>query len=499
MKLNWLVAIICLYAVSLTAARTLPGVSGLEEYWPEGEKRIYRFIIEDREVGRLEAQLDDIDRKNGRPYFNFTEKLNIDLTSREQGSIIDLEGRLRVDASGYFQTADVVVGIDDLEERTRAAFNAPGGEIIARRGDDDQAARNIAVTGPVFAYDNYMIHQLEMALAMQPLTPDAGFTIPVFSIQGLYVTEYEFAVIGQVRVQYGAFTDSVWQVDMVRPAQASLFIDRKHRLVKLIDPGQKLNVEMVVDPYAQRQGPQKSLFERVNDHMTRLPIYGLYLFITFIWLLFLGRDSYRIGWSYILFIVGGLVYPVIYYTQAPLQQSYAINVLGPAMGAGESIIIPAIIPALITGVIQESLKLIPLLVIVRLIKPKAVTMISLGAFIGAGFGFVEACHIVAPLFQSHTLTGYSLIERVFTIMFHITMGAVLGYGLARNQIWQFWLAAVGLHTVSNYLVIFVQMKTLTIKGLNIILGLFDIALLVGTVYLQRVHKQYHLISKKARR
>lgn len=499
MRFSSLIAVIYLLGVSMATAQTLPKVSGVEDYWLEGEKRIYRFSFEGQEIGRLEALIDNVEREDGRVYYDIEENLTLDLTAPGRGIIIDLDGTLRVDASGHFQTADIRLGVDDREEDIRAAYSAPDGEIIARRGDDDQASRSIGVSGPVFAYDNYMIHHLEMALAMHSLSPNAGITIPVFSIQGLYTTDYEFTVIGKVRVQYGAFTDSVWQVDMVRPAQLSLYIDRKHRLVKMIDPNQNLDVEMVVDPYAKRRAPQKSMLEYVNDQMIRLPIYGLYLFITFVWLLFLGRDSYRMGWSYLLFIIGGLAYPIIYYTQAPLQQSYAMNVLGPAMGAGESIVIPAIIPAMITGIIQESLKLIPLLIIARLIKPKQIALVSLGAFIGAGFGFVEACHIVAPMFQSHTLTGYTLIERVFTIMFQMTMGAVLGYGLARDKIWQFWLVAVGLHAFSNYLVIFVQMKTLTIKGLNIVLGLFDITLLVGAVILQRVHKQYHLISKKAKR
>jgi RsiW-degrading membrane proteinase PrsW (M82 family) len=155
------------------------------------------------------------------------------------------------------------------------------------------------------------------------------------------------------------------------------------------------------------------------------------------------------------------------------------------------------VPALLTGLIQETLKLIPLLLAGRWLKLKPIALISLGAFIGAGFGWVEACHIVAPLFQARALTGYTLIERVFTIMFHATMGAALGYGVARKQIWQFWLAAVGLHTLGTYLIVFVQLKMLTIKSLNIIIGLYDIVLLIVMVGLQRMYKAAQSKDKKA--
>jgi hypothetical protein len=275
---------------------------------------------------------------------------------------------------------------------------------------------------------------------------------------------------------------------MIRPANASFYIDRGRRIVKWVDHDRDLAAEVVIDPFARRRAPQKSFIERVNDHMIRLPIYGIYLLTAAIWLLFFGLDGYTRKWSYLVFILGGLLYPIIHITQAPLQESFAENILGPALGAGESIIFPAILPALLTGFIQETLKFIPLFLIARLSKPGILTLVSLGAFIGAGFGFVEASHIVAPMFQAKVVTGYVLIERVFTIMFHTTMGAALGYGIGRRKIWQCWLAVVGLHTFASYLVVFVQLKVLTIKGLNIILGFYDIVLLTGMVLLRNRHK-----------
>jgi hypothetical protein len=496
LKNRLIIAVIIALFASQATAQILHGSRTIRKFWPEGEKRTYRFMVDTVEVGRLEAIMDNIDRQGN---CSIEEDLALDLSRQERGFTISVTGRLDIKSTGLFSSSDLKIRLDSREERIRSEYYAPDGKIDIRRGDEDQVSRLVSAPEAVYALDNFMIHQWELALGVQDLPPGETIIIPGFSIQGTYVTDYEFLVAGKVQVQYGAFRDSVWQVDMVRPARSSLYIDRSHRIVKVFDPDRELSAEIVIDPFAKRRAPSKSLLEHVNDQMVRLPIYGLYFFVSLIWLLFLGRDSYRIKWSYLLFIAGGLVYPIIYITQAPLQKSYALNVLGPALGAGESILIPAIIPPLLTGLIQESLKLIPLFLVVRMAKPRPVAMVSMGAFVGAGFGCIEACHLIAPLFQNQQITGYVLIERVFTILFHATAGALLGYGIARKQIWQFLLAAIGLHTLGNYMIIFVQMKTLTIKGLNILLGLYDIALLAGMIYLQRDFKQLQLSMKKAKR
>jgi hypothetical protein len=485
-----------MFVASVIGAQIPSQGDSIEKYWREGEKRIYRFMIGDLDIGRLEAVMDDIDKKDGRLYYEIKEKLILNFTEQERSFVFGADGRLSVNDAGYFLSGEVEVRVDDRKEKIEASFDAKAGEIIARRGDEEAGARKISASGPVYALDNYMLDQFELALMSHTFLVGKPIIIPALSIQGMYAAEYEFAPVGKVQVQYGAFTDSVWQIDLVRPARASFYIDRGRRIVKWVDHDRDLTAEVVIDPFAKRGAPQKSLVEHINDHMIRLPIYGIYLLMAAIWLLFLGRDSYRLKWSYLLFILGGLAYPLIYITQAPLQESYATNVLAPAMGAGESIIIPAVIPALLTGLIQETLKFIPLLLIARFLRPNTAVLISLGAFIGAGFGWVEACHIIAPMFQARVLTGYALIERVFTIMFHVTMGAALGYGLGRRKIWQFWLAAVGLHAFANYLIVFVQLKMLTIKGINIILGLYDMALLAGMVYLRNVHKASQRMKKK---
>ncbi len=479
-------------------AQTLPRVDKLDQYWSEGKKKTYSFFIDEQEVGRLDAEMDDIREKDGRQIYRIREKLSLDLSTQIEGFLFDVSENVTVDGLAKFIAGEASVRVGDRQEKIRARYEPDSGAVIFDRGEDETGIRKIAVDGPVYVVDNYMLDELEMILATQDLTPGKSITVPVISAQGMYGAEYEFNVVGRTQVSYGPFTDSVWQVNLIRPSEATLYIDREHLLVKYMDPAQKLTAELVRDPFENRRQPAKSMAQHVEDQISRAPIYGFYLLIALIWLLFLGRDSYRTKWSYILFILGMVVYPIILITQAPLQKWYAVQVIVPALSRGQSIFVPAMIPSLLTGLIQETLKFIPLLIIARAAKFKPLTIISLGAFIGAGFGFVEACHIAGPVFQARALTSVTLFDRIFAILMHVVLGAGMGYGIARRKAWQFWLAAIGIHSFATYLVVFVQLKVISIKALQTVLIIYDLLLLAVMMTLQILFKRGQPKGKKGR-
>ncbi len=480
-------------------AQTLPRVNKLDQYWSEGRKKTYSFSIDGQEVGRLDAKLDDIREEGDREVYRIREDLSLDLSKQIEGFLYDVSEKIEVGSLAHFLRAEASVQVGERREEIRARLEADSGKVVFDRGEDETGIRTVTVEGPVYVVDNYMLDELEMILAVQDLTPGRTITVPVVSAQGMYGAEYEFNVVGRTEVQYGPYRDSVWQVNLVRPSEATMYIDREHLLVKYIDPAQKLTAELVRNPFENRRQPAKSLAQQIDDQMRRAPIYGFYLLIALIWLLFLGRDSYRLKWSYVLFVIGMIAYPIILITQAPLQKWYALQVIMPAMNKGQSIFAPTIIPSLMTGFIQETLKFIPLFIIARTVKLKPLALISLGAFIGAGFGFVEACHIAGPAFQARALTSVTLIDRVFGILLHVVLGAGMGYGIARRKAWQFWLAAIGLHSFATYLVVFVQLKLISIKALQTILIIYDLILLAAMMFLQITFKRTFARGKKGKR
>ncbi len=499
MKRTTTIGILLLLLHGAVFAQTLPRVNKLDDYWQEGKKKTYSFTIDEQEVGRLDAEIDDIGKENGRQVYDIREELSLDLSKEVEGFLFDVSEKVTVDASAFFLKGEASVQVGERKEQIRARLEADSGKVIFGRGKDEIGIRTVEVTGPVYVVDNYMLDEMEMILAMQDLTPGKTITVPVISPQGMYGTEFEFHVVGRTQVQYGSFTDSVWQVNLVRPSEATVYIDREHLLVKYIDPAQKMTAELVRNPFEGRRQPSKNLAQRIDDQINRAPIYGFYLLIALIWLVFLGRDSYRLKWSYILFVLGMLLYPIILITQAPLQQWYAVKVMMPALSRGQSIFVPAMIPSLLTGLIQETLKFVPLLIIARTVKLRPLTLISLGAFIGAGFGFAEACHIAGPVFQARALTSVTLFDRIFAILLHTVLGAGMGYGIARRKIWQFWLAAVGLHSFAIFPVVLVQLKVISVKALQIVLVIYDLILLAVMTILQITFKRGHAAGKKGRR
>jgi len=492
-------ALALLFIGGSSAAQTLSGVRDIAQYRPQGEIRSYTFIAEEKEIGRLETEIVDSRRVNGRPIYTVREQLNIDLSGLSLGFRFDVSQKSTIDEFGRLREAEATVRMDEREEDIRVHVDTDSGLVVYDRGEDGPAARTITIDEPVFAADDFMLDQLELMLAVHDLIPGRVIIVPTVSVRSMYATEFEFQVVGRTQIQYGAFTDSVWQVNTVRPSRAVLYIDRQHLLVKYIDVDKKLSAELKRDPFAERPGPSRSIAERIDDQMERAPIYGFFLLVSAIWLIFLGRDGFANRRAYLLFAVGMLVYPIILFTQAPLQKAYGANVLAPALGRGSSIFSLAILPSLITGIIQQTLKFIPLLLVARYARVKPWHMISLGAFIGAGFGFAEACHAAGPLFQARQLLTISLFDRIFAILLHAVLGAAIAHGIAIGRSWQFWLAAIFVHGFTIYLGIFVQVRIFSLGVLQGILIVFDFILLAIMMTVQIMFKRQHTTGKKGRR
>ena len=136
------------------------------------------------------------------------------------------------------------------------------------------------------------------------------------------------------------------------------------------------------------------------------------------------------------------------------------------------ILLAAIPQILLTGLVQEGAKLVPVVVCWRRsgknIDPKLGLII--GAVAGAGFAIFEAQWAHNLIFTWWTwelvqTTGFIALlgfwERFFTVASHIAFSALAGYGLARGWGWQFYLIASVLHALLNYSVVLLQAELFT--------------------------------------
>jgi len=123
----------------------------------------------------------------------------------------------------------------------------------------------------------------------------------------------------------------------------------------------------------------------------------------------------------------------------------------------------AVIAMLVSGLVQEAAKLVPVLVFkdIWFKNIDARQMVAVGAVSGAGFGILESMWIHNKIFASgwnvnmiHTegiMVALGFFERFTSVGFHTAATAVVGYGIARKKCWSLYLLVSLIHGADNYI------------------------------------------------
>ena len=160
------------------------------------------------------------------------------------------------------------------------------------------------------------------------------------------------------------------------------------------------------------------------------------------------------------------------------------------------ILLAGIPQILLSGLVQEGAKLVPVVVYWRRsdknIDPKL--GLAIGAVAGAGFAIFEAQWAHNLIFASGwtwasvqaggfmALLGFW--ERFFAVAAHIAFSALAGYGLAKGRGWQFYLIASGLHALLNYGVVLRSAGLLTNLHVEIYIAAIAVAVTVWALWLR---------------
>jgi len=135
---------------------------------------------------------------------------------------------------------------------------------------------------------------------------------------------------------------------------------------------------------------------------------------------------------------------------------------------------------LLSGLVQEGAKLMPVVYIWqradRFLDPK-VGLVA-GAAAGLGFGIFEAMWALNQAYAggwtwaTATTAGFlgiaPVFERFYVIAGHIAYSALAGYGLSRERGWVYYLIAAGLHSLMNYTVVLLQAQLISVTTLEIL-------------------------------
>jgi len=170
-----------------------------------------------------------------------------------------------------------------------------------------------------------------------------------------------------------------------------------------------------------------------------------------------------------------LTWTAIAFVQVPLQSwaGQALFHIWSQQTLTKWILLAAIPQILLSGIVQEAAKLIPVYLFWWRSKKSFTPKFGLiaGALSGAGFGIFEAVWAHNQIFASgwawHLVGTYGFVailgfwERFFSVAFHIAASALVGYGLAKHKGWQYYLIAAFLHGLMNYSVVLLQTNHLT--------------------------------------
>jgi RsiW-degrading membrane proteinase PrsW (M82 family) len=179
-----------------------------------------------------------------------------------------------------------------------------------------------------------------------------------------------------------------------------------------------------------------------------------------------------------------LTWSAIAFIELPLQtwiQKFWINALG-RDGFIKWLLLAGIPITLVSGLVQEAAKLVPVIAFWfgRKKQLDPLTGLYAGALSGAGFGIFEAIWVHNMIFESGwswqmvSITGPSALlgfwERFFSIGLHIAVSALAGYGWAKGLKWQYFLIAAGLHSLFNYNVVLLRNGTLNVNQIELVMA-----------------------------
>ncbi len=172
------------------------------------------------------------------------------------------------------------------------------------------------------------------------------------------------------------------------------------------------------------------------------------------------------------------------------------------------ILLAAIPGILLSGLVQEGAKLIPVVTYWwrsgKSIDPKL--GLAIGAVAGLGLGVFEAVWVHNTIFTTGwtweavqtggvvALAGFW--ERFFTIALHTAMSALAGYGLAKGWGWQFYLLASFLHAFANYSAVLFQSGLITIIQVEIFIAVWSMLVTAGALRL-RWRKSVEIVVSEA--
>jgi hypothetical protein len=258
--------------------------------------------------------------------------------------------------------------------------------------------------------------------------------------------------------------------------------DRKVIRVDQISQGTRI---ILFQSPLEKMAPRKSSYTIV-DFFRRIPLYIVFLIFGVIFVSpFVGRYYKRLEF-YLALLLGGATFAAVKQLIFPLQKWYGSEILIPAVESGGSLYYYAIYTALISGLLYETIKLLPIALVYFWKKPNRRYAIALGVICGLGFGIYGAGSFAGSAYQTGILkiVSWPVFEQIVFILFSATAGAAFGFGFSRGarNLLPLWIIMVVIRALSDYLVVFLQKSIFDMPILQLVRALVCV-LTIAALYI----------------
>jgi hypothetical protein len=196
-----------------------------------------------------------------------------------------------------------------------------------------------------------------------------------------------------------------------------------------------------------------------------LLIYALFLVAIFDF-----RKLRSKGWI-ITFVLGIASFASVFIVQVPVQRLMGSSVFFYNL----SDIWKAILYAAVAGFVQEFFKA------VAAFYHKGDSFS--GAVSGAGFGFIE---VVFIFLSAPAISFIAVLERIFTVMFHISSTELVMYGKGKRKFALSYIAMSLVHTFIDTFAVLFQMHYSTLYFTEIAVAAVSVILFVVAIYLYKM-------------
>jgi len=476
--------------VGAVAERSVEASASVESFRPLGEFRLWRFFAKQTTFGELTSAVVDRRDVGGQESLVLREAAHIDFSQIGFENQVSVSGESYVSQAGHFAGCDLKIGPGDAAERLvlEAEDNRLTG-YFTRGGSEKDVSQ--PWKPETFFWDLYLVDQLEIFLAMQDLQIGTIIDDSLFLPQSLMyapVTGYVASFMWQ-EIYKGRF-DSVFVIRLTQPSAYQLCFTPDKRLIKvdMIDQGIRVYQDLVrripAPQEAGAQAPGRPPFS-LRLLLFKLPHYVAFVLVAAVAVLFLSARAFRWRGSYLAFLIGIVVYLLMPLVANPVMIYGAENWLDLPSAGGSSVYVRGAVLPLVAGLIQSALILIGLVIIVRMLKPRAYRRVGLGAFVGAGFGLAESVYVSG--LQVTYLFTWPLAERASMILLYAVSGALIGRFGRERGLGLAWavLAAAAVNGAARYLPLLVQGRLVNVEAMHFVLAVWVILYLLLVLVLSR--------------